>query len=391
MNDIVICQTEHGGKTFLTAAYYKDMQLSLVRLHPVRENGPLSGTVCIGRAENLQKNIGSTYIRIGDALYYLSGKSVRPGTELPVQITKPSKGGKRANVDTRLSLTGRNCIVSADPSRAASAENGMYSYSRKFSVQQKEMLREWIKEIPSPRFSVMLRTNAAFSSKEEVLGEIKGLCGQMSRILDISPTRTCFSVLYEPLPEEVGILMDIRGEKPDRIVTDREELFEKIRARLKQEPWAFGGLGEDQIVLYRDERVPLPAVYNLNRDVSRLFEKKVFLRSGAYLVIEKTEAFVSIDVNTGKCQKGKDPGETYFAVNLEAAKEAARQILLRNLSGMILIDFINLKEPEHREALLTFMRGELQKDPLRSEAVDLTKLGIMEIVRARKDLSLMDL
>ena len=381
MNDIVICKTEHGGKDCLAAAFYIDMEMSLLYLISEDISRLRPGTVCIGKAENQQKNIGSTYIRIGESLYYLSGKTIKPGTELPVQITKNTLGKKRANVDTRLTLTGRYCVVSCDPSIPA---EGSFSFSKKLSPLQKETVKGWTKDIVSFGYDVMLRTNAAFAEKKEVLAEISGLCGKMKKILDAAPTRTCFSVLYEPAPAGTEILTEIRGRMPDRIVTDRKDLYEKIRQSLAEDPWLYGGMTEEQIVLHEDDSLPLSAVYNLNRDIGRLLEKKVYLKSGAYLVIEKTEAFVSIDVNTGKCVKGRKPEETYRAVNLEAAKETARQIVLRNLSGMILVDFINLKNPDHRQELLNVMKEELRKDPLRSEAVDITKLGIMEIVRARK-------
>ena len=386
MNDIVLCKTEHNGKSFLTAAYYKDMQLSFLHMEPLHDGNYVPGTICIGKAENRLKNLDSTYVRIGESMYYLSGKTVKPGTELPVRIVKNSIGNKRAAVDTRLTLTGRYCIVSTDPADPAGKEK--ISYSNKLTKGQKETISGWLCEIETCGYEITIRTNAAFAEKKDVTAELEGLCGQMSEILKRAATRTCFSVLYEPPDPGTGLLMEIRGERPDRIVTDQKALYEAVSRRREAEPWLYGEIAGEQIVLWEDPSVPLAAVYNLRRDTERLFEKKVYLKSGAFLVIEKTEAFVSIDVNSGKCTKGKKPEETYRAVNLEAAAEAVRQIILRNLSGMILIDFINMKDPDHREELLHVMRKELKRDPLRSEAVDLTKLGIMEIVRPRKGFSL---
>ena len=111
----------------------------------------------------------------------------------------------------------------------------------------------------------------------------------------------------------------------------------------------------------------------------------MWLKSGAYLVIEKTEAFTSVDVNTGKCERGRHASETYRRINHEAAEEVIRQIILRNLSGMILVDFINMENPDHKEELVNVARKLARRDPLRMEIVDLTPLGIMEIIRRKAE------
>jgi len=382
MDDLVICKTEHDGSTFLTAAFYKEMKLSLLRLAPEREEQYRPGTILIGKVERKQQNTGSTYIRIGKEMYYLSGNTLRTGEELPVQIIKTPTGGKRAAVDTRLTLTGRYGVVSYDP--AGEKEQGSLSLSKKMTAEQRQVVRTWINGINLSCFDVTVRTNAVSASEKDVTEEIKGLIGVMNRIRRDAGTRTCFSVLYEPPAFGTEMLCEIREEIPDRIVTDQRDIYERILERTEKEPWLFGGTACGKVLLYSDASVPLTAVYNLNRDIGRLLEKKVYLKSGAYLIIEKTEAFVSIDVNTGKCVKGKNPEETYFSVNLEAAAEAARQIILRNLSGMILIDFINMKEHSHEEELLRAMQAALKADPYGGRAVDMTKLGIMEIVRPRR-------
>ena len=376
MNDIVLTTVTIDGKLFRAAAFYKEMKLCLLKIAKPGGTALRPGTICIAKAESVQKNIGSSFVRIGTDLYYLSGKSVKPGTEMPVVITKSAAGSKRACVKQEVSLTGRCCVVSEGASEI--------TFSSKITPLQKETIRGWIPEMITNGFSVLLRTNAVSTPKADVLREVNGMCAKLSEILRKAETRTCFSVLYEPLPDGADLLMDIRREIPDRIVTDDNAVYLDLTQRAEAEPWLLGGFRKEQIEFYDDAGVPLAAVYNLNRDITRLLAKKVYLRSGAYLVIEKTEAFVSIDVNTGKCIRGTKPEETFRAVNLEAAKEVALQIMLRNLSGMILVDFINLTDAEHRTELLNVMKKELRADPLRAEAVDITKLGIMEIVRARK-------
>ena len=117
--------------------------------------------------------------------------------------------------------------------------------------------------------------------------------------------------------------------------------------------------------------------------MERALEKKVWLKSGGYLVIEPTEAMVVIDVNSGKYSAKKQQRETIFRINREAAEEIARQLRLRNLSGIILVDFIDMDDPEDREALLRFLGGILKEDPVKTILVDMTPLGLVEITRKK--------
>jgi ribonuclease G len=136
--------------------------------------------------------------------------------------------------------------------------------------------------------------------------------------------------------------------------------------------------------LIRPGTLTLAQLFNLEHDLDRLSQKIVWLKSGAYLVIERTEAFVIIDINTGRCTRGKIPEETYRKINLEAGEEILRQLRLRELSGMILIDFINLESEDHREELVNVMKKRARKEHRKTEVIDLTKLGILEMVREKK-------
>lgn len=135
--------------------------------------------------------------------------------------------------------------------------------------------------------------------------------------------------------------------------------------------------------IYEDE-YSLLKLYSLKTKINELLGKNVWLKSGAYLVIEPTEALTVIDVNTGKfIKKASDTDETFFQVNAEAAKECARQLRLRNISGMVMIDFINMKSAEKREALLQLLRAETIKDEVQTDVIDYTALGLVEVTRKR--------
>nr|MCR4705465.1 ribonuclease E/G [Lachnospiraceae bacterium] len=125
-------------------------------------------------------------------------------------------------------------------------------------------------------------------------------------------------------------------------------------------------------------------LYSMNKHLDLLRGKMVFLSSGGYLVIENTEALTVIDVNSGKSDMGKDRESAYYKINLEAAKEIASQMILRNLSGMILVDFINMNDKEHERILLETLRELVNKDPVTASVIDMTPLGLVELTRKKK-------
>ncbi|MFW5668145.1 MAG: ribonuclease E/G, partial [Acetivibrio ethanolgignens] len=140
----------------------------------------------------------------------------------------------------------------------------------------------------------------------------------------------------------------------------------------------------EKLRLYEDETTDLNRLYGIETSLSKVVAKQVWLKSGGTLVIEPTEALTVIDVNTGKAIKGnKKVQETFFKVNLEAAKEIAFQLRLRNLSGIIIVDFIDLDSEEHKKELLRALKEYLKEDPLKAVVVDMTPLGLVEITRKK--------
>ena len=206
------------------------------------------------------------------------------------------------------------------------------------------------------------------------------ICLQENRLiglLDRAKTRTCFSRLMESDPGILAGFSHVRWESLAEIVTDIPKVWDRIRAYLlEKEPDILSCLR-----FYEDGQFPLTKLYSLEQVMDRALSQKVWLKSGGSLIIQPTEALTVIDVNTGRSVSGNQ--EQYLKLNLEAAKEAARQIRLRNLSGIILIDFINLSGQEDRELLLHTMRELTAADPVKTEVIDLTKLDLMEITRKK--------
>lgn len=187
-------------------------------------------------------------------------------------------------------------------------------------------------------------------------------------------------LLYEnPEPYVSYIDTYLRSDPDIAVVTDVSEVFLNVRDHIRR----YYPNREEQLSIYKDRSVSFDVVYSIHSRIRNATEKKVNLRSGACIVIEPTEALVSIDVNTGRSSDRGDPENEYLSVNLEAACEVARQIRLRNLSGIIIIDFINMRSDENRSQLLNALKGYLEDDPLKPVLIDMTPLGLVEITRKK--------
>ena len=204
-------------------------------------------------------------------------------------------------------------------------------------------------------------------------GEIEGLVKQYEQITKQGIHRTVYSVLYRAADGYLSQIRDSLGGQSTGILTDDEELYAQIQTYLEA-----GGLQDSMpLTLWDPDHGKMDAVYDISRTIEKVLRPKVWLRGGGYLIIQPTEALIAIDVNTGKAiSKKKDVEKTFLKVNMEAVEEIARQLRLRNLSGMILIDFIDMKDPEHKEKVLQALERATAKDPVQTTVVDMTALGL---------------
>ena len=198
--------------------------------------------------------------------------------------------------------------------------------------------------------------------------------------MEFGTKRTCYSLVYKNKDELSLNARNYMNHSLDRIITDLPEVYSSLRE-------LFGEHKEEQdkVLLYEDDSYPLIKMLGLETKLSRVLSEKVWLKSGGSLVIQPTEALTAIDVNTERAIAGKrNPETTFFKVNLEAAEEICRQLQARNLSGIIIVDFIDMKKEEHRKELLSYMRGLLREDPVKAVLVDMTPLGLVEITRMKR-------
>lgn len=251
----------------------------------------------------------------------------------------------------------------------------MIQYSKKLNHTEKiaiqEYLQQYIDNIPD-KFGIVIRTSVVeLTDYQILLDEILHLCSVMDSVITNANHRTCYSLLYHDTNEYLKQVKKIPATKYDEIVTDLPEIYDELSGCTLTKSLRF----------YDDKSYSLAKLYSIETKMNEILSKQVHLRSGGNIVIENTEAMTVIDVNTGKNIKKKNPDLLAFETNKEAAKEVAKQLILRNISGIIIVDFINMSSPEYQEQLITYFKSLLKNDPIQCNYVDMTVLGLVELTR----------
>ncbi|MBP3476503.1 MAG: ribonuclease E/G [Lachnospiraceae bacterium] len=379
------------------------------------------GNIYIGKVQNISVNIGAAFVDLGGGYLtflpmteekdaFVTNRrpdgTLKIGDEVLVQIVKEPMKTKLAGVTTHISLSGNYAVASLpkysvynirEVGRLSDAHNSdmrsddvalsatakkteNLQVSSKLSKKQQMRFRsiEALQQI-ADSCPLIVRTNAGeLEDDEPLITEAKCLCEEVLRIAEIADKRTCHSCLHRSKPDYIGFVQNTYQTEYDEIITDIPEVYENLKDEITEHLQ-----NNISIRFYEDARLPLYKLYSVETRVKELLDKKVWLKSGGYLVIEPTEALISIDVNTGKCEKGKDKEETFLRINMEAAEMIALQLRARNLSGMILVDFINMKKKEHETQLIEYMRSLLKKDTVKANVVDMTGLGLLELTRKK--------
>lgn len=361
---------------------------NVVELHVSRneEDALRLGNIYVGRVKNIVANINAAFIEIaaGVECYYAMDENSTPiftkkigkkplciGDELLVQVSKEAVKTKVPTVTGKLNITGKYAVLTHGDTRVGA--------SAKLSKTEKERLVEVAKEYASTEFGIIMRTNAKDADEELLRGELEKLREEYEVLVAQAATRICFSCLASAPKEYLSEIRNIYQEGLTDIIIEDKTIYNEIKSFLiKEQPEDI-----DKLRLYEDKLLPLHKLYGIETHLENALKERVWLKSGAYLVIQPTEALTVIDVNTGKCISKKKDDETYLRINAEAAKEAARQIRLRNLSGIILVDFINLSKQEYMDELLAVFQRELQKDPIATSLIDVTKLQLVEVTRKK--------
>jgi ribonuclease G len=301
------------------------------------------------------------------------GEILKKGQILPVQVTKEPISTKGSRVTAQISLPGRFLVFMPYASRVG--------VSRKIeSREQRAKLREMVSRLlPEDSGGVIVRTVAEGVTEEHFKREIDALLNQWHKIKRKQLyTRKAPALLQREASLTRGLIRDVFSDKVDALQVDSKEIFNEI------EQYLDGVDPELKSRVHRyDEPLPLFDKYEIETEIKSLFKARVDLPTGGSLVIQPTEALVSIDVNTGRYTGKKDPEKTILRTNLEAAREIARQLRLRDLGGIIVCDFIDMESRSNRDRVLQELRAHLGRDRARTKAMAVSDLGLVEMTRQR--------
>lgn len=382
MNKLIIT----WWKEHICTALAQEQKILQIHIEPEKEKTRLNN-VYIGKVQNIKKNINSAFVDIGGGVtgYYsitdnpeplfasgLPRRGLRPGDEIIVQVAKDAVKSKSLVLTSRITLTGKLVVLTL-------SKPGVGFSGKIHAPEWKSKIRPFLQEETEDRFFIIVRTNGKDASLSELVEEIRCLKKKLKEILSRASSRLCYSLLYQSPEAFLTGIQNAYADELKEIVTDDAGLFAKIEEFLHQRQ------PEDvkKLRFYQDELLPLGKLYALDKILEECLAKRVWLKSGGYLVIEPTEALVVIDVNTGKYSEKKTMKETILKINLEAAEEIARQLRLRNLSGIILVDFIDMEEEEHKKILLDHLEKVVSVDPIKTNVVDITRLNLVELTRKK--------
>lgn len=395
MNKQIISRFEptKNSRSAIVSAYIQEDKLTELSLEDEQQLSIL-GSIYVGKVQNIVQNIQAAFIEIqsGVICYYSledlknpvytkkqGKKALVIGDELLVQVIKEGIKTKAPVVTTNLSFNGKYVILTTGEKKLG--------VSTKLSSGKREELRRLLEPFCEENIGVIVRTSAGEATEKQIIGEYENLKKEAKKLLEQAMHRTCFSKIYTPEPEYVRNLKKSYVNQLDEIITDDPEIYEYLKVYFEEKQ----PKEREKLRFYEDKLLPLCRLYNLPKQIEDAIRIKVWLKSGAYLIIEQTEAFTVIDINTGKFEGKKNRQETFLKINLEAAKEISRQLRLRNLSGIILIDFINLENQESIKKLLTKLEEYVKMDSVKTDVVDMTSLGIVEMTRKKERRSLSEM
>lgn len=353
-----------------------------------KSHTPLLGDIYIGKVKNVAANIGAAFIETspGCECYYdlsqaetaiftnkTGKKPLCAGDELVVQVSREAVKTKAPTVSSNISFTGRYAVLTTGNTRIGT--------SGKLSKSMRDTYKQTLSQMKNDEYGLIIRTNAKDVPFETVVDEIETLKTSYETLKKTAAYRTCFSCLQAAPPSYITDLKNVYTDGLQEIITDDEDIFRQIQEYFESEQPE----NLKKLRLYNDPALALEKLYSTDTALERALKERVWLKNGGYLVIQPTEALTVIDVNSGKysAKNKKKNSETYLKINLEAAREAARQIRIRNLSGIILIDFINLDVPEMMQELLKQFRKYLAEDPIQTNLVDVTALQLVEVTRKK--------
>jgi ribonuclease E len=348
------------------------------------------GNIYIGKVQNVLPGMEAAFIDVGrgrNAVLYAGEVSydeeleggrqprieqiLKSGQNVLVQVTKDPIGGKGARLTQEISLPGRFLVLVP--------KSEVFGISRRLPDKERTRLKDILKNIRPPEHGVIARTASEGADTEDLKADLDRLIAEWQVIEKSSKKGKSPRVLYEEPELTIRVVRDLfTDEEFKEIVTDSQELHDRIVEYLK-------GVAPDLTSKVRVHTGPLGVMetYHVVEQIHKALDRKVWLPSGGYLVIDRTEAMTVVDVNTGKHVGKANLEETVAKTNLEAAQEMARQLRLRDIGGIIIVDFIDMLLEKNKQKVIEAVKTEMAQDKTRSQVFDIGPLGLLEITRKR--------
>jgi ribonuclease G len=347
------------------------------------------GNIYKGRIEAVLPSIGAAFVDIGlpkKGFLYLSEiesvfeplemqetrpKEVKKGQEVLVQVVKESFGTKGPRLSCQIGLAGRYLVLMP--------QDAQIGISRRIEEEEeRRRLKLVLLDLGLPKdVGFIVRTATAGKSKQELSRDAHFLLKLWKRMEKVIEARKAPSLIYEEYDLTLRVIRDSFTDDVSKLIVDSKSEFFRIQRFMK----TFLSYLTRKVELYRGD--DLFADKDIERQIHKVFESKVYLKSKAYIVIEPTEGLVVIDVNSGGFKKKFNQEETAFKVNCEAAAEAANQLILRDLGGIIVIDFIDMEKEAHRREVLSVLKKALSNDKAKYDILGISKFGLVEMTRER--------
>jgi len=385
--------TEHGERDQI--AVLEDRELVQ---HYITRVGSRSmvGNIYMGKVQNVLPGMEAAFLDIGsgrNAVLYagevnydedIEGptprieQALKSGQAVMVQVTKDPLGGKGARLTAQVSLPGRYLVLTPD--------SQVFGISRRLADEERRRLRTAVKKVMPEGYGIIVRTAAEGASAEDLGADVARLVEAWAAIAKKAKKVKAPAAVYEEPELTVRVVRDLfNAEEFKEMATDSPRIYELVTSYL-------GDVAPDLVGRVRLHGGPLPAFeeFHIVEQIHKALNRKVWLPSGGYLVIDRTEALTVIDVNTGKHVGKTNLEETVVKTNLEAAEEVARQLRLRDIGGMIIVDFIDMLLEQNKKKVIQTVKEALAQDKTRSQVFDISPLGLLEMTRKRVSAGLLE-
>ena len=354
------------------------------------------GNIYLGRVQNVLPGMEAAFVDVGrgrNAVLYagevsydeeIEGqaprieKMLRSGQNVMVQVTKDPIGGKGARLTQEISLPGRYLVFVPD--------SDVFGISRRLPDKERARLKDILKKVRPSGHGVIVRTAAEGAHAQDLEADLERLQTEWAAIAKSAKKGKAPRVLYEEPELTVRVVRDLfTGGEFKEMITDSREIYDGVIAYLQ-------GVAPDLVAKVHIHQGALPVLeaYHAVEQIHKALDRKVWLPSGGYLVIDRTEAMTVIDVNTGKHVGKANLEETVTKTNLEAAEEVARQLRLRDIGGIIIIDFIDMLLEKNRDKVTNTLKQAMAQDKTRSQVFEIGPLGLLEVTRKRVSAGLLE-